>query len=96
MNISAFFLLLLFFLDVVFHGEAERQKNPYIRRALNQSLKWGPHPQTSYMLEVKEGFCDYRGNIPISARWESPQYPRNNRPLAVYIYLMYLSLTTAV
>lgn len=60
-----------------FFSFMERHKNSYIRRALNQSLKWGPHPQTSYMLEVKEGFCDYSGNILVSSRWEAPQCLRN-------------------
>lgn len=50
------------------HGEAEEL---LYKKCIESTTEVGPCHQISNMLEVKEGFCDYSGNILLSSPWEA-------------------------
>lgn len=56
------------FVFFFWHGDAEEL---LYKKGIESTTEIGPCPQTSYMLEVKEGFCDYNGNTLLSSPWEA-------------------------
>lgn len=50
------------------HGKAEEL---LYKKDIESTTEIGPCHQTSYMFEVKEGFCDYSRNTLLPSLWEA-------------------------